>query len=185
MRIVAGARRGARLYTGKAPGFRPTSDRVREAIFDILGGLTEGRRVLDLFAGSGALGFEALSRGALEALFVEKSRRIAGWIERNGRDLRFDDRITVHASDAVRFLKRGEELEKYDLLFADPPYGAGLVRPALEGIAAIPGPRRVVLERDRREDPGIPRTGWRRAAAYGDTVVEFLSFGESPEEESR
>lgn len=185
MRIVAGERRGARLYTGKAAGFRPTSDRVREAIFDILGDLVLRRRVLDLYAGSGALGFEALSRGASEVLFVEENRRVAGWIERNGRDLRYEGRMAVRIAEVSRFLGRTGGLERYDLLFADPPYGAGLVRPLLERVAAIPGFRRLVVEREKREDPEVPRRAWRRAAAYGDTVVEFLTFGEPPEEESR
>lgn len=181
MRIVAGSRRGARLYTGRAAGFRPTSDRVREAIFSILGDSVRDRRVLDLYAGSGALGLEALSRGAVEALFVEKNRRIASWIEGNAVTLRFDEVVRVRAAEVLRFLRGREDLVRFDLVFADPPYGAGLVEPTLAAIETLEGPRRVVLEREKREPPQPGRPSWREAATYGDTVVEFLVFG-GPEE---
>ncbi len=178
MRIIAGSRRGQRLHTGRAAGFRPTSDRVREAIFSILGDELVGKRVLDLYAGSGALGFEALSRGAAEALFVEKSRTIASWIERNGRALRFEGSYAVRRRPALAFLEsEPEEAARFDLVFADPPYGIGLVRPTVEGLLALPGERLLVLEREKREEtvPGLPER--REAARYGDTVIEFLLLG--------
>ncbi|MFH1679181.1 MAG: 16S rRNA (guanine(966)-N(2))-methyltransferase RsmD [Candidatus Eisenbacteria bacterium] len=181
MRIIAGSRRGARLYTGKAEGFRPTSDRVREAIFAVLGEEVAGRKVLDLYAGSGALGLEALSRGASEALFVERNPVVAGWIERNGRALRLEGAIRVVRGDAVRFLGRRPEAAFHDLVFADPPYGAGLVERTLAALDALPGARRVVLERDKREIPAAARREWRKAGVYGDTVVEYLLFGEAKE----
>ncbi|MBN1826289.1 MAG: 16S rRNA (guanine(966)-N(2))-methyltransferase RsmD [Candidatus Eisenbacteria bacterium] len=177
MRIVAGSKRGARLYTGRAERFRPTSDRVREAIFAILGGRVEERRVLDLCAGSGALGFEALSRGAREALFVEKNRRVAAWIERNARDLRLEDRTETVVADALRFLERDGRASRFDLVFADPPYGAGLVDPILERLANLPGERIAVIEREKREVPADPPERLREPAVYGDTVVEFFQFG--------
>ncbi len=187
MRIVAGSRRGRKLYTGKAERFRPTSDRVREAVFSILGDEVVGRNVLDLYAGSGAFGFEALSRGAAKALFVEENRRIAGWIERNGRELGFGGAFRVVTADVLDFLRDPKAIEPYDLVFVDPPYLEGLVGPTLGPIASAPGERIVLLERERREEPELPRTAWREARTYGDTVVEFLAFGGDPEreEESR
>lgn len=183
MRIVAGTRRGRKLYTGKAERFRPTSDRVREAVFSILGDEVVGRTVLDLYAGSGAFGFEALSRGAAKALFVEENRRIAGWIERNGLDLGFGGSYRVVTTDALDFLRNRKALEPYDLVFVDPPYREGQVGPALAALASTPGERIVILERERREEPELPRTAWREARTYGDTVVEFLAFGGDPERE--
>jgi len=178
MRVIAGARRGAKLYTGKAAGFRPTSDRVREAIFSILGEVVDGRRVLDLFAGSGGLGLEALSRGAADALFVEKNRSIASWIERNGRDLRFEERIAVARRDVRRFLEKDGRAGERDLVFVDPPYREGLVAETIALLAALPGDRYVIVERDRREESGTASLEpWRRPASYGDTIVEFLAFG--------
>ena len=177
MRIVAGTRRGARIHTGRAERFRPTSDRVREALFAILGDRVEGAAVLDLCAGSGALGFEALSRGAEEALFVEKNRRVAGWIARNARDLRFEERATIVTREALRFLDRDRRAARFDLVFADPPYGAGLVAPILERLAGLPGGRLAVVEREKREEPPDPPERWRKPAVYGDTVVEFFRIG--------
>jgi len=145
MRIVAGTRRGALIQTGKARSFRPTSDRVREAIFSILGDRVEGARVADLFAGSGALGFEALSRGADEVLFVEKQRVIAGWIGQSAESLRFTQQCRILMGDVTRLVTRGDQFERYDLVFADPPYGAGFVKPLVEALHRLPGERLLVL----------------------------------------
>ena len=117
MRIVAGSHKGARIYAPKGRDTRPTSDRVREAIFAILGSV-EGARVLDLFAGSGALGLEALSRGAAHAVFVESDPTAVKTIERNLEKLALEGRIV--RSDATRYLAR--TAERYDVVFVDPPY---------------------------------------------------------------
>ncbi len=177
MRIIAGDRRGAKLASGRASGYRPTSDRVREAIFAILGDRVEGARVVDLFAGSGALGLEALSRGAAEAILVEKRRAVAAWAERNAANLRFTGRCRVIRADAVRIARLGTLLADRDLLFADPPYGKGLAAPLVEALHALPGERLLVLERERREEHGIELTEWTARRRYGDTVVEFLNIG--------
>jgi 16S rRNA (guanine(966)-N(2))-methyltransferase RsmD len=182
MRVIAGSRRGARLRTGRVDGFRPTSDRVREAIFDVLAGAVEGRRVLDLFAGSGALGFEALSRGASSVTFVERGRLAAGWIERNGRDLRFEGSFRVVRGDVLEFLAEPGEAAGSDLVFADPPYGAGLVAPTLAALAEIPGERLVVLEREKREKGPWAGLVWHPEGVYGDTVVEYLVIGRKEEQ---
>jgi 16S rRNA (guanine966-N2)-methyltransferase len=116
----------------------------------------------------------------VEALFVEKSRVIASWIERNGRALRFEGSCSVRRRDVVAFLaEEREEAARFDLVFADPPYGMGLVRPTVEGLLSLPGRRLLVLERDKREEtvPGLPER--REPARYGDTVVEFLLLGAS------
>jgi 16S rRNA (guanine966-N2)-methyltransferase len=117
MRIVAGSHKGARIYAPKGRDTRPTSDRVREAIFAILGSV-EGARALDLFAGSGALGLEALSRGATSAVFVESDPTAVKTIERNLEKLALEGRIV--RTDATRYLAR--TAERYDVVFVDPPY---------------------------------------------------------------
>jgi 16S rRNA (guanine966-N2)-methyltransferase len=117
VRIVGGSHKGARIYAPKGRDTRPTSDRVREAIFAILGSV-EGARVLDLFAGSGALGLEALSRGAASAVFVESDPVAVKAIERNLEKLGLEGRIV--RSDVVRDVARTDE--RYDVVFVDPPY---------------------------------------------------------------
>jgi 16S rRNA (guanine966-N2)-methyltransferase len=177
MRVVAGAYGGRRLTAPKGAATRPTSDRVREALFSLLGPLDD-LRVLDLYAGSGALGIEALSRGARHATLVDSApaaaRAIAANLEALGTA---PDAFELRRQDARAFLRgaRGARHE-YDLVFLDPPYrlAAGLGRelpPLLAGVLA-PGAR-VVTESDRRaplELPTLPMTDERR---YGDTLIRI------------
>jgi 16S rRNA (guanine966-N2)-methyltransferase len=173
MRIVAGAWRGRRLVAPPGRTTRPTSDRVREALFSILGPL-DGERVLDLFAGSGALGLEALSRGAAEATFVERDRAALRALRANVEALGAQARVV--AGDAAGFLRNAAETHAhYDLVFLDPPYRStvGLGRElSLEPVLAPGG--RVVVESDRRSplDLAIPVTDERR---YGDTLIRIYS----------
>lgn len=118
MRIVAGTYKGARLVAPRGVRTRPTSDRAREAVFQLLGSV-DGARVLDLYAGSGALGLEALSRGALSAVLVDSEAAALGAIERNIAKLGVEGARAVRA-DAVRFLTRSTDT--YDVVFLDPPY---------------------------------------------------------------
>ena len=122
MRVIAGHFKGHRLKAPPGPATRPTSDRVREALFSILGDV-EGLRVLDLYAGSGALGIEALSRGAAEAVFVEQSRRAAEAIRANLRAVG-DPPAEVRAESAAAYLGRAGPERAFDLVFADPPYSS-------------------------------------------------------------
>ena len=125
MRIIAGERRGHRIEGPESRKTRPTSDLVREAIFNILGAEPEGRPTFDLFAGTGALGLEALSRGAIACDFVERDRRDAAVIRRNIATLRYEDRARVAVTDALRFLRQIPERLGPDpapLIFLDPPY---------------------------------------------------------------
>ncbi len=174
MRIVAGSRGGRKLQTLDVRHFRPTSDRVREAVFSILAGRIMGARVLDLFAGSGALGFEALSRGAEKVTFVESGRNLANLIERNGKALGFEDRYTVIRADVRRFIVREAARGDHDVWFVDPPYRGGLVQPVLDAAAGAVVLPLVIVERDKREEWSAPLSEWSRARRYGDTVVEFL-----------
>ncbi len=130
MRIIAGSCRGRRLYSPgqgkKNQTIRPTTDRARESLFNILGsGKVEGARVLDLFSGTGALALEALSRGAREAVFVEKSSLALGLIKKNIALCGFSDRTHVIRHDLLKgrfFLSGQKKLTSYDVIFLDPPY---------------------------------------------------------------
>ncbi|MGC6516698.1 MAG: 16S rRNA (guanine(966)-N(2))-methyltransferase RsmD [Candidatus Puniceispirillaceae bacterium] len=140
MQIIAGEKRGAKLAT--VPGFdvRPTAQRTREALFNILEGGRflsglAGCQVLDLFAGSGALGLEALSRGASSASFVEKSSDAISIIKKNAHKIAMADKVHVIQSDCLT--TRQWHYEKADLVFCDPPYDKGLAISAIENFRAI------------------------------------------------
>jgi 16S rRNA (guanine966-N2)-methyltransferase len=122
LRIIGGSLRGSRIAVPDMPGLRPTPDRVRETLFNWLAPIIAGARCLDLFAGTGALGIEALSRGAAQVDFVEADARLADLLRTNLGRLRQDAR--VHAADAQRFLEQGDE--RYDVVFLDPPFAANL-----------------------------------------------------------
>ena len=135
VRIIGGRWRGTRLPVPDRPGLRPTSDRVRETLFNWLQPQLPGARVLDLFAGSGALGLEALSRGAASAQLVEADAQLASGLEDMGRHLDAGARLDVHAGDALAWL-RGAPASVFDIAFVDPPFDAGLWDAVL---ALLPG----------------------------------------------
>ena len=130
MRVITGTARGRRLKELSGSETRPTTDRVKEGLFSIIQFEIEGRRALDLFAGTGQLGIEALSRGASSCVFVDQRREAAKLVEENLRLTELQDRGQVVCGDALAFLAAARE--KFDLLFLDPPYGAGLLEQALE-----------------------------------------------------
>jgi 16S rRNA (guanine966-N2)-methyltransferase len=169
MRIIAGSRRGATIYAPKGLDTRPTGDRVREAAFSLIGPVDDAS-VLDLFAGSGALGLEALSRGAARATFVESDREACRTIERNLDKLRLTGARVV-CDDALRVL--ATERTQYDLVLVDPPYRqfsalqARLAR-YLPPILAPEG--LLVVETDAKEHPELPLTE-RTSRRYGSTRV--------------
>jgi 16S rRNA (guanine966-N2)-methyltransferase len=176
MRVVAGRYGGRRLAAPKGTDVRPTSDRVREALFSILGTRVEGAHVLDLFAGSGALGIEALSRGAAEATFVDSSASAVRAVRQNLESLAAEG-ATVDRADARVFARTALQAgRQYDLVFLDPPYrqAEALGRELAEAIAALLAPGGVVVsESDRRkplELPGLPPFDERR---YGDTLIRL------------
>jgi 16S rRNA (guanine966-N2)-methyltransferase len=182
LRVVGGKFGGRILAAPPGRALRPTSERVREAVFNILehGAPTfgiEGSRVLDLFAGTGALGLEALSRGARFCLFVDDGADARGLIRRNADALGLIGQCKIWRRDAVR-LGRCAPQPPYDLIFADPPYGKGLGARALlslsQGGWMAPGAV-VVLEESDRAEVTIPE-GLRRIdeRSYGDTKIMFL-----------
>ena len=184
MRIVGGRLRGAKLATPQDQRLRPTSDKVREAVFNILAhGIEdfeiEGARVIDLFAGTGALGCEALSRGAAFCLFVEDAPSSRGLIRQNIENLELTGVTRVFRRDAARLGSAGS-VKPFDLLFADPPYGQGLAKRALA--AAAEGgwltPRAVCVVEERADADFAAPDGFTLLdeRRYGDTAVTFLRF---------
>lgn len=131
MRIIAGRFRGRKLQAPAGRAVRPTGDRLKESMFSALGDVCHGAGVLDLFAGSGALGLEALSRGASRVAFVDNSRVSLAALERNVTAMQVREQCRVTCAEVVNFLSR-ESAGWYDLVFADPPYGQGLDRRVLD-----------------------------------------------------
>jgi 16S rRNA (guanine966-N2)-methyltransferase len=179
VRIVGGEARGRTLRAVPGSATRPTADRVRQSLFDALGQRMDGLAVLDLYAGTGALGLEALSRGASRATLVESDARACGVIFHNLAALRYEDRCRVLRDELPGALSRLRG-EKYDLVFSDPPYALRAAASTLEALRAnemlAPGAR-VVLEMDRRE-PAPPVAAPLRLAderRYGDTRVLVFS----------
>ena len=185
MRIVAGRFRGKALNSPSDESIRPTADRVRESIFNILssrlGPVLEGKRVLDLFAGTGALGLEALSRGAAHVTFVDTGAEARGLIR---------DHIEAFGAGGITKLLRRDATNlgtpgtfgQFDLVFLDPPYGQGLGEKALAHIAAngwlAPGATIVFEESADAEVEIPPGFTLEDRREYGAAAVHFLSFGE-------
>ncbi len=171
IRIVAGELRGRRLAV--APGVRPTTERAREALFSILGEKVRGARILDAAAGSGALGFEALSRGARDVVFVEADRRTAAVLEANAAAVRLAERVRVLVRPVATFL-RVDHPAAFDVVFFDPPW-ADPVASELEGLwkSLSPGGA-FVVERGSGETvwPGSPVEP--EVRRYGTTVLHIF-----------
>lgn len=161
LRIIAGDWRGRRLAFPEAGGLRPTGDRVRETVFNWLRDDVAGARVLDAFAGSGALGLEALSRGAVSATFVERSGPVAAALTDNLVTLGATDRARVVRADALRWLSGAAT--PFDLVFLDPPFRSAIIEPVCARLEAggwlAPGAL-VYLEFDRHRAAPVLPDGW-------------------------
>jgi 16S rRNA (guanine966-N2)-methyltransferase len=168
IRIIAGEYKGRRIKTPASDKVRPTADRVREAWFSILQGSIPGARVLDLFAGSGALGFEALSRGAVSVDFVEKHTASLRVIHANASLLNVADQVTIHRTDAMRFAER-LQAGAYDVAFADPPYAGDEAALLVALFRRTPFARVFAIE--HAAATAMPGDDTRR---YGDTAVTFV-----------
>lgn len=153
MRIITGTRRGKRLKTLDGSAVRPTPDHVKEALFNILQFNVEGRVFLDLFAGSGQIGLEALSRGAQRAVFVDSARAAASVVEENIRLTGFEDSAKLCRMDFAAFL--AQTPERFDVAFLDPPYRTGLLQQALELVPAVMNRGGVILA-EHPSDEAVP-----------------------------
>ena len=154
MRIIGGHWRGSRLPVADAPGLRPTPDRVRETLFNWLGQDLTGWRCLDAFAGTGALGFEAASRGAQRVLLVERDARLADSLRRVKARLHADA-IEVVCAPALGVLQ-AQAPASFDLVFLDPPYGQGLLGPALAAAVRVVAPGGWLYAEDAQPLSDVP-----------------------------
>ena len=188
MRIITGTAKGCNLKTPKGMSTRPTSDRVKESLFSILGGEVEGTRVLDIFAGTGALGLEALSRGARAAVFIDKATDKL--IRENSQHCRLSDRAEILKGDVFAQLNRlSVQGRRFDLVFCDPPYHEGLWQKAISWLDdnELLAPRAlVVLERGGENEPlpELKRLKLLKNQRYGNTTqIDFLELPELMKEE--
>ncbi|MGH2838983.1 MAG: 16S rRNA (guanine(966)-N(2))-methyltransferase RsmD [Thermoleophilaceae bacterium] len=170
MRIVAGRHKGRGLRAPEGEGTRPTADRVREALFSILGSV-EGMRVLDLYAGSGALGLEALSRGARSVTFVESARPALAAIRANLDAT--DEEARVVTADVVGWLRSDAPERAFDLVFCDPPYDAAalIAQPLTDLLPRLAAPQALIVTESSKRNPlvlGLPLADER---TYGDTRI--------------
>lgn len=175
MRIISGSLRGRRLRTAEGEGYRPAMGRTREALFSMLlarGMVFDGAVVLDLFAGSGSLGLEALSRGAGRAIFVELDRAAARCLARNIEELGVRDRAILLEDDVGRALRRSVH-DMADLVFIDPPYGRRMLNAVLTGLAGHLAPGAFVTAESEREAAFSAPAEWELTAdrLFGRTRV--------------
>ena len=178
MRIIAGEARGRPIVAPEGRDTRPTLDRVRESLFNILGQRIPDARVLDCFAGSGALALESLSRGAASAVLVDSAPKACQAIRRNLSTLGMEDRARLLALDwrqALRLLVR--EGTRFDLIFLDPPYRMSGIAEAVDALRAVAAPgARFILEHARTLPPEIaPPLTCVDTRNYGDTVIRFFT----------
>ncbi len=187
MRIIGGRYRGQRIRVPQGGRTRPTSDRVREAIFDMLGDVPRGVVVLDLYAGSGALGLEALSRGSDRAIFVDSSREACRIIRDNAEALGVTDKCLIMKRDVEEFLRRYDDRERRaQLIFMDPPYARGFPRGALDLLLSWSGlgdPALIVMEMASSSARALEESGTfdenltlMRRRNYSHTAVVIFRF---------
>ena len=174
MRVITGSARGAKLTTLEGDELRPTADRVKEAVFSSIQFEIEGRRVLDLFAGSGQLGIEALSRGAQSATFVDMNDKAALVVKQNLAHVGLFDKATVLTGDFQPFLAHTKTV--FDIVFIDPPYSKGLIDQALPLAAAKTSPQGVIVCEAAKRDTLPQQAGDFSLAAtrnYGKTIIGY------------
>ena len=176
MRVIAGTARGVPLRAPRDAGTRPVTDRVKETLFAILGERVPGARVLDLYAGSGALGVEALSRGAAHATFVERGREALAALRHNLERTRLAAEASVHGGDVLRYLGGAPAEAPFDLAFLDPPYSERDILAPLERLVPLLSPDAgVVVKHFWRTEVAVPDglAPWRERR-FGETALTFL-----------
>ena len=160
LRIIAGRWRSRKLQFEALPGLRPTPDRVRETLFNWLQPWVSGSRCLDMYAGSGVLGFEALSRGASEVTFVERQAKIVKCLERQAKILGADT-ATIICADVLDWLKQQNSDRQFDLVFIDPPFAQGMVQEALSAVVPVCSPSaRIYVESEEAVQAQLLPAGW-------------------------
>jgi len=213
MRIITGTARGTKLVTLEGEATRPTIDKVKEALFSMIQFDLEGRTILDLFAGSGQLGLEALSRGAAKATFIDESRQAVDVSIDNAKKTHLFEKCRISTSGAIPFLKSAAGREKYDIVFLDPPYDSDLLAQVLrqmsDGGILAPGAiivcecdtdivsRRSKVKKDEEasaervleevfggDEDTMVKYDLERTAVYGRTRITLLTLAENEDEEN-
>jgi 16S rRNA (guanine(966)-N(2))-methyltransferase RsmD len=175
IRIIAGTLKGRRLETPDWEGLRPTSDRLRETLFNVLGPSIEGSRLIDAYAGTGAVGIEALSRGAAHVTFIEDDPRATRLIEANLARCGVTDRYAIIRARFAGAVKRLAG-DRPDIMFLDPPYGSASLREALESASELALPATTVVAEHARRDGAPERAGAlvrTRELTSGDSALAF------------
>ena len=177
MRIISGEHKGRRLVGGKKTEVRPTSDKVKESIFNVLREEVEGKRVLDLFAGAGSLGIEALSRGAQWVTFVDASSQSINILKKNLKNLNLKSKSTVLRLDGLRALNKLKQ--NFQIIFADPPYLKGFVQRIIDSVAQSEVLEKngiLILEHHKKEALSLPeeKLSVLKQKKFGDTVISFF-----------
>ena len=187
MRIITGSARGAKLITLEGEATRPTAERTKEAIFSMIQFDIEGRKVLDLFAGSGQLALEALSRGAAEAVMCDSSKEAAEVIRKNATKTRLSDKVNLHVCDSLKLIpKLGTE--KFDLVFLDPPYAKDMKAEILKKLtrANILNDGAIVVCETNvdfcAEDETVYNLTFKKKYRYGKVFVTMFTYHELSEE---
>lgn len=176
LRVIGGDWRSRRIRFADAPGLRPTMDRVRETVFNWLQWDIEGKLILDTFAGSGALGYEALSRGAKEVTFIELNAAAASCIRESLQVLNANN-AQVWQADALAWLDKQENLEQFDVIFLDPPFGQDLLAPAVELIAdKINAGCLVYVEVEANADLSCIPANWLESKRKDTKEFSFMLF---------
>lgn len=187
MRIITGSAKGIRLNAPRGLETRPTTDRVKESVFNILGDIVVDAQVLDIFAGTGNLGLEALSRGATAAVFIDSSIESIKIIKDNAQRTKLIEQTEIYRNDVIRALDRFVETSRsFDLIFCDPPYNKGLVEIVLEKIEnnSILKPKGIlVIEHSKHEKitDQWSNLQLRRVEQYGETLISFLLYNTKQE----
>ena len=176
MRVITGTARGRRLRTLEGSDVRPTTDRVKEAVFSVIQFDMEGRRILDLFAGSGQMGIEALSRGASEAVFVDSSPASVAVVRENLRTCGLNGAAVVVQGDALAYLRPRAGRADFDFAFLDPPYGRGILQTVLPAVASVMKPGGAIIC-ESPADETLPETAGGfavdRQYRYGRIKITF------------
>lgn len=179
MRVISGTLKGRRLVCPPGLATRPTADRIKESIFNILSGRLQEKRVLDLFAGTGALGIEALSRGAAFAVFIDQAKAAMDAIQRNIRAFGLEGRSRIIRWNIRKNLNCLRSTRSFDLVFMDPPYTTDAVNPVLTSLAAcgaLCSGARIVIEHSDQESIALPTDTLVLAdqRRFGKTLVSFV-----------
>ena len=181
MRIISGSRRGQKLIEFDGMDIRPTTDRVRESIFNLIQEFIYQSSVLDLFSGSGALSFESLSRGANSAVCVDIDKRSVNVICENAKRLKFSENITILNDSAESFIKKHNN--KFDIIFLDPPYNKGFIKPVISDILKeniLEDDGIIVLESDSIDDHGdMEGLSILKERRHGRTFVTIYQRGDT------